>query len=193
MLTLDDMTDFYQRQSDLEYRAHHDPLTQLANRRYLMDWLQKRMESSRWAEHCPVLFYLDLDGFKPVNDEFGHAVGDQLLKIVAERLQHLASSRDLVARMGGDEFVMVMSDGRHSMHVKQRADQILHALSTPIEIEAQTHQVGVSIGVCPWQPEMVTVEAWLQVADHVMYEVKRSGKGRWLLASDHQHDIEPSL
>ncbi|ODC04115.1 hypothetical protein BFW38_11845 [Terasakiispira papahanaumokuakeensis] len=193
VLTLDDMTDFYQRQSDLEYRAHHDPLTQLANRRYLTDWLQKRMESARWVEHCPVLFYLDLDGFKPVNDEFGHAVGDQVLKVVAQRLQHLTSSRDLVARIGGDEFVMVMADGRHSMHVKQRAEQMLHALSQPIDIEAQTHQVGASIGVCAWQSDMVTVDAWLQVADHLMYEVKRSGKGHWLLAPNHQHDAEPSV
>lgn len=183
VLTLDDMTDFYQRQSDLEYRAHHDPLTQLANRRYLMEWLQKRMASARWAERCPVMLYMDLDGFKPVNDEFGHGVGDQVLKVVAERLQGLASSRDLVARMGGDEFVMVMADGYHLMHVKQRADKILQALSQPIEIEAHTHQIGVSIGVCPWQADMVTIEAWLQVADHLMYDVKRSGKGRWLLGN----------
>ncbi|WP_026782005.1 GGDEF domain-containing protein [Pleomorphomonas koreensis] len=158
-----------------EEKALHDPLTGLPNRLLLLDRMQRLLDR-RDGDAAATVFYLDLDGFKDVNDSAGHAAGDAVLIGVARRLREFCRDEDTVARLGGDEFVMVIpTDDRRV--AAARAETLLAALSSPYPYNGRMLGVGVSIGVAMAPEHGVDVARLLHKADDALYAAKQNGKG----------------
>jgi diguanylate cyclase (GGDEF)-like protein len=162
-------------QRQLQFQASHDVLTGLANRATLAETLRTSMPDA------PVVLYIDLDGFKAVNDTSGHAAGDAVLIAVAERLRAVVRSTDTVARLGGDEFAVVCP-GLTVPAATALAERILAALAEPVPGPTGAYRVGASVGIAPAAPGAAPEEVMLR-ADAAMYEAKRSGRSRWILAA----------
>lgn len=167
-------------EAKLQHEALHDPLTDLPNRRLFQDRVERA--SSRWNRgHGSALLYIDLDGFKQVNDQKGHDAGDRLLTAVAQRLQDCVRSSDTVARIGGDEFAIVLSDVTQPVEVIGLADRIMDALVRPVDLGSSTACIGASIGIAI-QVAGETPEELCTRADAAMYSAKRSGRGSYCIA-----------
>ncbi|MDD0841845.1 GGDEF domain-containing protein [Pseudomonas sp. Gutcm_11s] len=160
----------------LDNKAHSDILTGLANRAAL----ERFLLLAKTREHCLALLYLDLDGFKPVNDSLGHAAGDQLLKHVAVRLRGCLRDGDLVARLGGDEFVMVLrvQEDEAQERIRHVAERVLHGLQQPVRIDGHEVRVGCSIGGALWPLDHPELEGALELADQALYRAKHAGRNR---------------
>jgi diguanylate cyclase (GGDEF)-like protein len=155
----------------------HDPLTELANRAMFNDVLQRQLERHRQQLSSLAVLFIDLDGFKAVNDGLGHAAGDQLLIEVAQRMRVTVRPQDLPARLGGDEFAVVV-DGVVSADEAQRlAERLLTALAEPLVIAGRVIRVTASIGVVAAQPG-VPLDDLMRRADVAMYRAKAAGKAR---------------
>lgn len=164
-----------------QYEAQHDKLTGLANHALFNDMLnQQLLLCERMKMHMAVLF-IDLDGFKAVNDTHGHGVGDQLLRAVATRLGTAVRSSDIVARLGGDEFALLLIDaGRADAY--RFAQQLIERISAPYLLDDLSICVAASIGIALFPETAATPEGLLLAADEAMYQAKREGKGRSVVA-----------
>lgn len=161
----------------LHSMAHSDPLTGLLNRRGLDDALAAALASAT-PERILALYALDLDGFKPVNDQFGHHVGDELLRVVAQRLRGSVRAGDGVARIGGDEFV-VMAEGLHNeTQARDLGNKLLEAFATPFAFSQLDYRVGATIGYALAPTQATDAGALLKAADAAMYTGKQEGKFR---------------
>lgn len=160
-----------------EERALHDPLTGLPNRLLLLDRMKRQLDPRRGEDARAAVFYLDLDGFKEVNDSAGHAAGDAVLVGVARRLREFCRAEDTVARLGGDEFVMVIETDDWRV-AEARAETVLAALSSPYHHNGRSLDVGVSIGVAMAPEHGLDVAALLHKADAALYAAKQGGKGQ---------------
>ena len=161
--------------------AEQDPLTGLANRKRLQLALRDSVERLIDCNRSLVLAFLDLDGFKPVNDRHGHATGDLVLCEIAKRLRGCVRHTDLIARHGGDEFVVLLNDTLDNRAIEQLLDNLVAAVTDPIVTPSGPVQVGVSIGAVMASGRRVTLERLLEAADRLMYRVKRGGGNRWQL------------
>jgi diguanylate cyclase (GGDEF)-like protein/PAS domain S-box-containing protein len=181
---LEDLSERRAAQGDLEFLAYHDALTGLPNRRMLLDQLERLLTLS--ARHgTPVsAVVFDLDGFKAVNDTYGHAAGDELLQLLSERLQRELRSSDQLARLGGDEFAVLVD---HHDDVTALADRLLRLIAQPVELRAATVAVGASIGISSCVGRLDPARL-LHEADTAMYEVKASGKGGWAVYDPERHE-----
>jgi diguanylate cyclase (GGDEF)-like protein/PAS domain S-box-containing protein len=169
---------------ELAYWATHDHLTGLPNRRYLDSYLSSSIGPRRRADDRLVVLFLDLDDFKPVNDEHGHQTGDEVLRVIARRLRNAAREDELVARYGGDEFVVVTTRARTAYDVSLLAERILGAVRTPIVgLTDGTIRVGASVGIGHAAGGEDPGEV-VRRADAASYRAKREGKGRIRHASD---------
>jgi len=166
---------------DLRRRASSDPLTGLANRPALVDHMAAALDRAAAREHVFAVLLVDLDGFKAVNDTFGHATGDALLVAVAGRLLDVARSQDTVARIGGDEFVVLLDGVTSEQGAVQVAQRILVTLSQPYALEPGEVSVGASIGITVRSTETRPDEL-LSEADAAMYAAKNGGKGRFAVS-----------
>ena len=174
---LNEMTS--RKQKHLFGLAHSDQLTGLPNRTLLMDRLNQAISVSNRALRAISLLFIDLDGFKPVNDTYGHAIGDRLLKEVAERLAGCLREGDTAARLGGDEFVIVLleSDLERAMTVAHR---ILGTLRVPYEFGKKTiSSISASIGIAEYPEHAEDIDSLLTSADNAMYLAKKSGKNQF--------------
>ncbi|WP_316184553.1 MULTISPECIES: GGDEF domain-containing protein [unclassified Bradyrhizobium] len=170
-----------QAKRESDERARLDPLTGLRNRAGLIDALQSRLDAG--GDRSFAVLYLDLDGFKPVNDTFGHAAGDELLKIVGQTLRQTASRGDVIARIGGDEFVVLAGDPALD-HALALGERIIEVMTAPMALPGGAHvQIGISIGIAVAPEHGTDPEALLFAADAALYEAKSSGKSCWRLAS----------
>ncbi|WP_433295263.1 putative bifunctional diguanylate cyclase/phosphodiesterase [Actinoplanes sp. CA-030573] len=180
MFTIVDNTVLLDRVSEgqqrLHHQAYHDPLTGLANRALFRERLVRALDAHRHRGKPLALLFADLDDFKLINDSFGHAMGDRVLRAIAERLQGCVPSEELVARLGGDEFAVVLD--RHPADAEPIGHRILAALREPFVIDGHRVGVGASIGlVVPEPGEPLSADALLRRADAAMYSSKRRGKG----------------
>jgi diguanylate cyclase (GGDEF)-like protein/hemerythrin-like metal-binding protein/PAS domain S-box-containing protein len=173
------VSQLFQRQNKLEFIANHDALTGLPNRFLLADRLELAIAHAERSKEIFAVCYLDLDGFKPVNDRFGHAAGDQLLCEIAKRFKSVVRSNDTVARIGGDEFVIVLRDMNAPDDYKITLDRLLEEVSRPVQIGSQSACVTVSIGVAIFPDDGSDSESLLAFADQAMYSAKESGKSRY--------------
>ncbi len=172
-----------ERTAELRDMALRDALTGLPNRRALMDTLAEAIQRcDRLGQHCAVLF-LDLDGFKGVNDTYGHEEGDELLRQFAARLAGAVRKTDTVARLAGDEFVVLLELLEHTGAIADTADKIMEVLQPPYMLKTTTLSLSSSIGVASYLPGSGEhLDALLARADAAMYKAKRSGKNRVVLA-----------
>lgn len=167
----------------VEYLATHDSLTGLPNRRLFFDRLAQAIEAAERNERLMALMFIDLDGFKQVNDAFGHAAGDELLRVVAGRIRSQLRIADTVARLGGDEFAVIVEHLRHVDPISEIAMTLLRALSEPVAIEGKTARVSASIGIVICPLEAKSCKQMMVDADRAMYAAKAAGKGRFLFYS----------
>jgi diguanylate cyclase (GGDEF)-like protein len=162
----------------ITHQARHDRLTGLANRLAFGERLAEATEQARQSERPIALFYVDLDGFKPVNDEFGHEIGDELLRGVAERLLGCVRGDDSVARLGGDEFAILVDGIGDSTQLDAVSTRLERAFDAPFDIQGHTLRIRASIGRAVWPAEVEDLDALLRSADAAMYDVKRGRHSR---------------
>jgi diguanylate cyclase (GGDEF)-like protein len=160
----------------LAVQAMQDPLTGMANRTALASHMQKAMLRTQRRGELLALVLIDLDGFKNINDEWGHAVGDRVLIEIATRLQAFARSSDLVARLGGDEFILLTEGILERQDVLLLAERLLHVISLPVALDNLSVSVGASIGISFSDGIEPDTETLMRQADQAMYQRKRSGK-----------------
>ena len=175
--TFTDVTQRKQAEQQIRHVAEHDGLTGLLNRTAFLQALQAAATDVHRSGRGFAVLYVDLDGFKPVNDRYGHAVGDQLLVWVARQLTQAAREDDVVARLGGDEFALLqrgVSDGDSAYRL---ADRLVQALGQPTVIEAHALQIGASIGIVLSPGDGTEAEELLRKADSAMYLAKATGRG----------------
>ncbi len=165
--------------SNLSHLAHHDALTGLPNRLLLDARLEHTLERCNRTKGQAAVLFMDLDGFKDVNDAFGHDEGDLVLIQIAERFQQSVRAIDTVARLGGDEFVIILDQVNSVDDACEVADRVLKAMSTPIDVEDRHHNVGVSIGISTYPEDALDGHDLLRRADVAMYAAKKAGKGQW--------------
>ncbi len=174
-----DISIIKQHEADLERIAHYDMLTSIPNRRLLGNQLEKAIAHSRRNGKNLAVCYLDLDGFKPINDEFGHEGGDRMLVEIARRLEAMSRGEDTVARLGGDEFVLLWSDIGSKGDCVKALERILNKVAEPMLLEGQLVSVSASIGVTLYPDDSVDADSLLRHADHAMYTAKQLGKNRY--------------
>nr|WP_314352946.1 diguanylate cyclase [Comamonas thiooxydans] len=166
-------------QQEIEYQATHDVLTGLANRRLINKQMAQFIGLANREQGTVAVCFIDLDGFKSVNDTYGHDAGDIVLKTVAERLKNTVRTHDCVARLGGDEFVVVLTGKDNHDNAMQTMQRCLDAVQRPIVVEdSQTAKVGCSIGIAYYEGDNESADSLLERADEAMYMAKHAGKGR---------------
>jgi diguanylate cyclase (GGDEF)-like protein len=172
----DDVAARRRLEAELSYQASHDPLTGIANRRSFL----ARLAALDAATGRPpfALLFIDLDDFKTVNDAFGHAGGDEVLAVVARRIEASVRPRDLAARLGGDEFAILLLDADQT-RARRVADRILEALAAPIAVREGTVSVRASVGIADSASSGLSAEAMIHDSDVAMYQAKSLGKDRY--------------
>lgn len=183
--TLLDITERMQAEEQVRTLAFQDPLTGLCNRARFFDLLGSARQglpvegaTSSPGEQLALLF-LDLDGFKEINDRHGHDAGDQLLRQVADRLRCTVPPHGPLCRFGGDEFLVLIQSDAGEDALAALAQQILNAISTPFEVEGRNMSVGVSIGIAVYPRDALNTLDLVRAADRAMYQAKQQGKGRF--------------
>ena len=170
------LTRLKQTNDQIVHLAYHDALTGLPNRILFYDRLGQAIARARRAQETFAVLYLDLDAFKAVNDTFGHDVGDALLREAAQRIKACVRESDTAARIGGDEFTVILNDVKPTGNVQRVADCLLRTLSSPFVLKTRSCQVGTSIGIALYPDHAKTAEQLVKSADAAMYWVKQSGK-----------------
>ena len=168
----------------LAHQAYHDGLTGLANRSLLNSRLHQAVSRARRQDRGVALLYLDLDGFKPVNDREGHEVGDELLVAVAQRLTRVVRAEDTVARIGGDEFAILMEDVDDPVSARQAAERVVGEVGRPVTVRSREVVVGVSVGIAYSPRGEDDGESMLRDADLAMYRAKDAGKSGFVFAAE---------
>lgn len=163
--------------------ALHDALTGLPNRRLLLDRLSLSLAHARRNKTAMAVMYLDLDGFKQINDTLGHDAGDTLLRAVATRLASAVRQEDTVARLGGDEFVIALWELDHPDSVVNLVSKVIQAISQPYCIENRTVRITVSVGIGIYPDHGEDMETLMKGADRALYEAKRAGKNGYRIAA----------
>jgi len=182
----------YEAEKLIRHMAWHDSLTGLANRNLLSERLDEALKLARRLEKKVAVMILDLDKFKPVNDLHGHATGDKLLKVVAERLIKCAREVDTVARLGGDEFAIVFTNIEDDANIITIADRIIHSIQQPLEIDGNVIQIGTSIGISFFPGDSDTPTELIRMADVALYQAKEDGR-RVFRLYDPQMDAETKV
>lgn len=182
-----DITALKANEQKLEHLAHYDPLTKLPNRLMLADRLHQAMFQADRHQQSLTIIYLDLDGFKQVNDRYGHTAGDHLLTTVAARMKAAIREGDTLARLGGDEFVVILLDIASLDDSMPLLERLLQAAAHPVPLGSHRLQVTASLGVTFYpQPEDLEPEQLIRQADQAMYQAKLAGKNRYCLFDTEQ-------
>jgi diguanylate cyclase (GGDEF)-like protein len=172
-----------QMEEKMKYMATHDDLTGLANRVLLKDRINTAIEFHQRQSLLMAVLFLDLDGFKNVNDSHGHDVGDELLLLVSKRLQSCVRKSDTVVRFGGDEFVLLLTGLHHSNEASFVAEKVLQLLQSAFELSSTNVHIGCSIGIAMYPNDGTNDSDLLKKADTLMYQVKAAGKNHYLMST----------
>jgi diguanylate cyclase (GGDEF)-like protein len=167
----------------LAHEAMHDTLTLLPNRRFFNNWLEKSVAIAQRNNFPIAIMFIDLDGFKQVNDRFGHNAGDQVLRVTTGRFQDLTRGSEVLARLGGDEFAILVSPAPANEALSVLAGRIVSAMAAPINIGSEAVTVGASIGIAVFPRDAETVDSLVRASDEAMYQAKARGKNQYYFAS----------
>ncbi|MDH5445296.1 MAG: diguanylate cyclase [Gammaproteobacteria bacterium] len=178
-----DITSQKDSEERLYYLAHYDNLSKLPNRLAFHDRLKHAISQARRSHHQVAVLFLDLDGFKEVNDSMGHNAGDQVIREVASRLSAAMRESDTIARFGGDEFTILISEIDERKGIETAAQKIIDAVAMPIHIENQDARVTTSIGISLYPQDGDDIETLIRQADMAMYEAKGAGKNKFIFFS----------
>ncbi len=174
---------------NLQHQAYHDALTELPNRTLFNDRLKQAVEKAKRNNTLFALFFIDLDRFKQINDSLGHTVGDELLKVVTERLKAAIRKEDTLARLGGDEFTIIMEELSNAQDSSLLAQKILEILQQPIEIGTHTLYVSSSIGISLYPQDDTDAGNLLKYADAAMYRAKEEGRNNFQFYSSEMTEL----
>jgi diguanylate cyclase (GGDEF)-like protein/PAS domain S-box-containing protein len=177
--TATDVTDEVEARRRIEYLSQHDSLTGLPNRTRLQEFLDGKLKAAPTHEHPLVMLSVDLDRFKPVNDLLGHAAGDHVLTEISHRLGECVRSGDLVARIGGDEFVLILTDISSQEQVEALCRRLINSVEKPVAINDQEVFVSASIGIAMAPNDASQATELLRYADIALYEAKAGGRNTW--------------
>jgi len=177
--TVQDISERKHYQQQLERQAQHDLLTGLPNRSLLSDRIEQGIAHARRLGYYLALVFIDLDNFKFINDSLGHAAGDDLLKEIATRLKHCLRETDTIARIGGDEFVLVLNDHYRTRTVITLLERLLQEVSRPVPLAGSEFQVGASLGIALYPSDAEDVQDLLRCADMAMYSAKNRGRNNF--------------
>lgn len=166
--------------------AYEDPLTGLKNKRYMSSLFDQVVMLANRPHQLMAIIYIDLDNFKPINDRAGHLVGDEILRIVADRLNQSTRSTDVCVRVGGDEFIVIATQLDSAEMASKISDKLLRVLIEPIIVKDDEYRLGASIGVSLYPSDGHELKELVDKADKAMYEVKRSGKNGFRLHQSYQ-------
>ena len=198
LASVTDITELRESEAHVRWLACHDALTGLANRTALFSKLDKAIAQAAGGGKPSVLFYLDLDGFKRVNDTYGHLAGDELLVQFGARLRGAVRAEDTVARIGGDEFALLVEEAE-GLDVEALAEHVLLLASEPFDVPAYAALLGTSVGVVPIDIDAVAAGEMARKADSALYEAKKA-RNRWVLYDDaldaaiaHRREVELAL
>lgn len=189
VLVFHNITEKYQLMEQISWQAGHDTLTRLPNRTLLSDRIGQAIAHTQRQEQLLLVCFMDLDGFKAVNDQHGHELGDKLLIEVARRLINVVRGDDTVSRLGGDEFVLLLSEIRTMDEVDTLLSRILDEMVRPFQIGQDSVKISASIGVTIFPMDSSDTDTLLRHADQAMYQAKQSGRNRFHLfdaSMDHQ-------
>lgn len=179
MLIVEDVTDQREADARIHHMAHHDNLTSLPNRILFRQRLSEALRVDNQHRQISATLCLDLDNFKNVNDALGHQIGDELLRVVAKRLRNVLRDHDTLARIGGDEFAIVLPNIRMADEAAIVAQRLIEAIRPPINVEGHNLSVGLSVGIALTSQTTNTPEHMLRCADMALYEAKRNGRNRY--------------
>lgn len=175
-------------QKQLRILAHHDGLTGLPNRLSFHEHLGKSIRQNLRHERALAILFIDLDGFKAINDSFGHQVGDDLLITTARRLRNCARYEDFIARLSGDEFSIILTEVAKARDAAIVAHRVVRSLAEPVFQDGRSISVTASVGVAVMPTDGRTVDTLLNRADQAMYAAKKGGRNRYRLFSDLHRD-----
>jgi len=179
------------QQEKIEYLAYHDPLTGLINRSYFKERLEYLLKISKRNKNKFAVIFIDLDNFKFINDTFGHEAGDRLLIEISKRLLSIVRESDFIARIGGDEFVVVLNNIKNTDDIKTVMEKLQNTFKHPVEINSKNKvEVTYSAGIAIYPDDAINVKELLQFADIAMYESKKRGKNRYsFITKDLQNEM----
>ncbi|MDY0389955.1 MAG: diguanylate cyclase [Desulfobulbus oligotrophicus] len=181
VLVFQDVTERQEAAELIRYMANHDPLTNLPNRNYFRRRLPQAISLAKRYNRLLCLLFIDLDRFKPINDQYGHGVGDIVLMQVAERLRTVLRTSDSVCRLGGDEFVILLESTETLEGATLVAQKVIDSLNEPIKAAEHICFIGASIGISVFPDDCQDDDTMLRHADIAMYEAKKRGRNRWHL------------
>jgi diguanylate cyclase (GGDEF)-like protein len=165
-----------ERERELQHAAFHDPLTELPNRRYLVERCEAALADAKRHNQAVALLLIDLDHFKPINDQHGHDAGDQMLQAIAQRLREHVRAGDTVARLGGDEFAVLICGADAEEHARDIARRLLAELAQPVSYGAERLTVTISIGVALYPQHAHNFTSLYKAGDEMLYKVKARGR-----------------
>jgi diguanylate cyclase (GGDEF)-like protein/PAS domain S-box-containing protein len=174
-----DLTSMKRTEAELNHQARSDPLTQLANRLTFGEYAERSV--ARLIRHPGMMgvLYLDLTGFKNINDTLGHAAGDKAIVTIAQRLNKVTRREDVVARIGGDEFAVLMPDLANVVEATATAQRIIGAIESPIDVDGRIARISTGVGISVASNGTLSPDEMLRQADTALYQAKRAGRGRW--------------
>jgi diguanylate cyclase (GGDEF)-like protein len=185
----EEIADREELQAKSQYLAYHDPLTGLGNRLLFKEQLDEALRDASVAPHPLAVLFLDLDGFKAVNDTLGHSVGDLLLRSVAAKLRDLLPVTDRISRLGGDEFAILQISGSQPTSSISLAEKIIEVVGHPHSIDGHDVTVGASVGIAVACPGQMNTESFLKSADLAMYSAKSEGRGTYRIFDPQMDEI----
>lgn len=181
--TATDVTLEVEAQERVQYLSHHDELTGLPNRVRMKEFLEGKLRSMPTREHPLAMISLDLDKFKPVNDLFGHGAGDEVLHQISERLRACLRDVDLVARQGGDEFILIIPDIEQKQDIVHLCERIVREIRRPLYIQDHEIFIGASMGIALAPQDAVNATDLLRYSDIALYKAKSAGRNGWVFYS----------
>lgn len=171
------------RTKQLSFLATHDALTSLPNRTLFTEQLNQSIKQSHRHNNVTAIFFMDLDGFKQVNDKYGHDAGDKVLVEISQRISEIVREEDLFARIGGDEFTLILNNLASQEAALPIADKIISVVNRPVRCEDLEFNVGVSIGISFYPNDGEATDQLVTLADDAMYQAKHAGKNHYVTVS----------